>query len=204
MKICNKIKEKLCINIIKIREPVEDGFIIWSKYYKLKKSDFNGQIRNLDMAQIATKKLIDADAKIVSIRQKRIYYKIIRFKITAISSRNHSWMNDEIVKYADLNKILHHEQGHFMVEEAFAMKLRRKLNDAVKNEISCELVESEDPKITVKREAWKFLDKKRIECQRATIAYQTEYDNYVHDERKNQVPERQKEYDEKITRMLES
>lgn len=205
MRICDKIKSKLGINIIKIREEMEDDFIVWSKDYELKKSDFNGLVLNLDdIAQIATKKLIEADAKITSIQKQRIHYKIIRFTIITVASKNRSWMNDNFIPYIDLNKILHHEKGHFMAEEAFAIKLRRKLNDDIKNEFSCELLESEDPEEVVRREAFKFLDEKRNECQKVTLAFQKEYDGYIQDERKNQVPERQKEYDDKIARMLES
>ena len=202
MKICSRIKEKLGIGIIKIREPIEDGFIIRSKDYELKKSDFNGQIRNGNTAELASKKLYEADVRITSIKENKIYHKIIEFKIIAIASRNDSWMNEQFVKLQDLGIILHHEQRHFMVEEAFAMKLRKKLKEDVKNEFSCARVKSEKPKITVEKEARKFLDNKRAECFYATVKYQKEYDDYVHDERRRQVPEKQREYDKKIAEML--
>jgi len=204
MKICEKIKEKLGINIIKIPDDIEEDFIEWSDSYKLQESDFKGQIKNLkNTIEIATKKLIDANVKITSIKSKRIFYKIIKFKVTAIASRNRSWKNDDLIRRMNIEQLLHHEQKHFTVEEAFARKLRKKLKKEFEKEFSCDLIESEDPKITVQKEVEIILDKKRIECEAVTYEYQKKYDKYVHDERRKQIPEKQREYDEKITKLLQ-
>lgn len=188
-------------NIIKIREPVEDYYIVWDGKYKLQRTDYNGPIRNKKTAETATRKLFEADAKITSIDDE-IHYKISRIKVIAIASRDHSWMNDDFLKSQDLDEILRHEQLHFMVEEAFARKLQRELIECIKKELSVPKTKYEKPENTVRDEIENFLNLKREESQKETEAYQKEYDLAVHDARDNRIPEMQKQYSEKITKLL--
>ena len=206
MTIFDKIKEKFGGNIIKIREAIEDDFIVWKDDYELQESDFQGKpfgpLFGYD-AITASKKLIDADIKITSINSDEIHYKIIKFKVTAIMSKSESWIDPASKKHKDVNLTLHHEQRHFMIEEAFAKKLRKKLEERIKNEFTCTRVDSEDPRITVERNVRVLLNTMLEKCKEITDAYQTEYDKNAFDERGNENPQGQKEYDAKIAKMLQ-
>jgi len=188
--------------IIKIREPIEDYYVVWDGIYELQKSDFNGPIRNKKTAETASKKIFEADAQITSIDDK-IHFKISRIRVIAIVSKEHSWMNDELVKYQNLNEILQHEQLHFVVEEAYARKLQRFLNEEIKKEFTINEIEGLAPEQAVEAVIQKYLDKRRKWCQKITDNYQDEYDDAVHDDRNNRIPEIQKEYDEKIKKLLD-
>jgi len=118
-------------------------------------------------------------------------------------SKSESWINPDSIEYRPLKQTLHHEQGHFMIEEAFAKKLRIKLEDKIKNDFVCIRINSEEPKITVEREVRNFLNSIREKCKETTDAYQKEYDSHAFDERGNSSPEGQEEYNKKIAQMLE-
>lgn len=188
---------------IRIRERIEDDYIIWDGIYKLKKSDFNGPIRNNKTAETASKKLFEADGEITSIDEKHIQFKITRIKVIAIASREHSWMNDDFVKKQDIDEILQHEQLHFMVEEAFSRKLEQKINEEIKRNFQVPRIESLTPEESVRNAIQFYLNERRNACQKITEKYQKDYDDAVHDEMNYRIPEKQKEWDEKIRKLLE-
>ena len=206
MQFLGLLKEKIK-GIIKIREQLEDDFIVWRDNYEPQEIDYQGKpwgnLSGFD-AITATKKLLNADITITSVSKGEIRYKIIRCNVTAIMSKSKSWIDPASKKYRPTSEILLHEKGHFMIEEAFARKLRKKLDEKIKNDVFvCKRINSEKPKITVSREAQNILNEVKEKCKKSTEACNKEYDNYAFDKSRKTNHSGQKEYYEKIKKMLQ-
>ena len=92
MDIFDKIKS-LVTRSIEYHDEIDDDYIVWKKDKPLQKSDFPQGFNVGESAVSTTRKLINADMKIISIKNKVINYKITKIKVIAIFSRTRSWMD---------------------------------------------------------------------------------------------------------------
>lgn len=191
-------------DIIRIREPLTKDFIEWKDGYTTKESDYQGipwGIFSGYDAMTATCKLISVDAKITRIDSNEIYFKIIEFKVIAFMSKSESWIDPQSKQHTPIGLLLNHEFGHFMIEEAYAKKLRKKMIQKFKNEFICKKIDSEPVNITVRNNLVQIINELRETCKLATEKYHGKYDKFVH-ERGRLIPEKQKQFYESIVEMF--